>query len=143
MKLNQRMKMNKIIKSMVYLGKNPIEEMLILIKEIIVYFIFNGVSLKHYKTIKLFKKYFEIIFTSEKNNLKVEVDNDSKSLINKLEYFDIFIFLNTFTSNKLKTLFYKYKIEDLKLDIEDKKILLIVLDNILKLNKSEYFSSRF
>lgn len=126
--------------NVVYLGKNPIGEMLILIKEIIVYFVFNGVSFKHYKTIKLFKKYFEIIFTSEKNNLKVEVDNDSKNLINKLEYFDIFIFLNTFISNKLKALFYKYKIEDLKLDIEDKKILLIVLDNILKLNKSEYFA---
>lgn len=126
--------------NVVYLGGNPIGETLILIKDIIEYFIFNGVSLKHYKIIKLLKKYFEIIFTSEKNNLKIEIDNDSKNLINKLEYFDIFIFLSIFTSNKLKAFFYEYKIEDLKLSMEDKKILLIVLDNILKLNKSEYFT---
>lgn len=60
-------------------------------------------------------------------------------MINHLEYFDIFIFLNVFTTNKLRAFFYEYKIEDLKLSMEDKKILLIVLDNILKLNKSEYF----
>lgn len=119
---------------------NPIEKPITTTKEIINYFIFNGIFLKNYKSIKLFKKYFEIIFTAEKNKLKIKVENDSKNLINHLEYFDIFIFLNVFTTNKLRAFFYEYKIEDLKLSMEDKKILLIVLDNILKLNKSEYFA---
>lgn len=124
-------------KNTVYHLRNPIKEPLTLIKEKINYLIFNGIFLKGYEIREFFKLYLEIIFTPNKNNIKIEEGNQIKNLINQLKYFDIFILLNIMIDN-LEIFLEEYEIKNIELKDSNKKILFDVLNNILKLDKTNF-----
>lgn len=124
-------------KNTVYHIGNPIKEPLTLIKEKINYLIFNGIFLKGYEIREFFKLYLEIIFTPNKNNIKIEEGNQIKNLINQLKYFDVFILLNIMIDN-LEIFLEEYEIKNIELKDSNKKILFDVLNNILKLDKTNF-----
>ena len=116
-----------------YLGTPPLDEAIILSRDLFYFCSLNGIFGNSFSPYSEFvKKYIEILLMSYTNK-NVEVKNQmfkNRNLLEKFEYFDFFMMLELSYSD-LKKLFNEYVIKDLKCKKEISDKLIVLLQNIL------------
>lgn len=116
-----------------YLGTPPLDEAIILSRDLFYFCSLNGIFGNSFSPYSEFmKKYIEILLISYTNK-NVEVKNQmfkNRNLIEEFEYFDFFMMLELSYSD-LKKLFNEYEIKDLKCEKEIFDKLIVLLKNIL------------
>ena len=116
-----------------YLGTPPLDEAIILSRDLFYFCSLNGIFGNSFSPYSEFmKKYIEILLMSYTNK-NVEVKNQmfkNRNLLEEFEYFDFFMMLELSYSD-LKKLFNEYEIKDLKCEKEIFNKLIVLLKNIL------------
>ena len=116
-----------------YLGTPPVDEAIILSRDLFYFCSLNGIFGNSFSDYSEFmKKYIEILLMSYTNK-NIEVKNQmfkNRNLIEEFEYFDFFMMLELSYSD-LKKLFNEYEIKDLKCEKEIFDKLIVLLKNIL------------
>lgn len=116
-----------------YLGTPPVDEAIILSRDLFYFCSLNGIFGNSFSDYSEFmKKYIEILLMSYANK-NIEVKNQmfkNRNLIEEFEYFDFFMMLELSYSD-LKKLFNEYEIKDLKCEKEIFDKLIVLLKNIL------------
>ena len=116
-----------------YLGTPPLDEAIILSRDLFYFCSLNGIFGNSFSPYSEFiKKYIEILLMSYRNK-DVEVKNQmfkNRNLLEEFEYFDFFMMLELSCSD-LKKLFNEYVIKDLKCKKEISDKLIVLLQNIL------------
>ena len=116
-----------------YLGTPPLDEAIILSRDLFYFCSLNGIFGNSFSPYSEFmKKYIEILLMSYTNK-NIEVKNQmfkNRNLIEEFEYFDFFMMLELSYSD-LKKLFNEYEIKDLKCEKEIFNKLIVLLKNIL------------
>ena len=116
-----------------YLGTPPLDEAIILSRDLFYFCSLNGIFGNSFSPYSEFmKKYIEILLMSYTNK-NVEVKNQmfkNRNLLEEFEYFDFFMMLELSYSD-LKKLFNEYEIKDLKCEKEILDKLIVLLKNIL------------
>ena len=116
-----------------YLGTPPLDEAIILSRDLFYFCSLNGIFGNSFSPYSEFmKKYIEILLISYTNK-NVEVKNQmfkNRNLLEEFEYFDFFMMLELSYSD-LKKLFNEYEIKDLKCEKEIFDKLIVLLKNIL------------
>ena len=116
-----------------YLGTPPLDEAIILSRDLFYFCSLNGIFGNSFSDYSEFmKKYIEILLMSYTNK-NIEVKNQmfkNRNLIEEFEYFDFFMMLELSYSD-LKKLFNEYEIKDLKCEKEIFDKLIVLLKNIL------------
>ena len=116
-----------------YLGTPPLDEAIILSRDLFYFCSLNGIFGNSFSPYSEFmKKYIEILLMSYTNK-NVEVKNQmfkNRNFLEEFEYFDFFMMLELSYSD-LKKLFNEYEIKDLKCEKEIFDKLIVLLKNIL------------
>ena len=116
-----------------YLGTPPLDEAIILSRDLFYFCSLNGIfGNSFFPYSEFMKKYIEILLMSYTNK-NVEVKNQmfkNRNLLEEFEYFDFFMMLELSYSD-LKKLFNEYVIKDLKCKKEISDKLIVLLQNIL------------
>ena len=116
-----------------YLGTPPLDEAIILSRDLFYFCSLNGIfGNSFFPYSEFMKKYIEILLMSYTNK-NVEVKNQmfkNRNLLEEFEYFDFFMMLELSYSD-LKKLFNEYEIKDLKCEKEIFDKLIVLLKNIL------------
>ena len=116
-----------------YLGTSPLDEAIILSRDLFYFCSLNGIFGNSFSPYSEFmKKYIEILLMSYTNK-NVEVKNQmfkNRNFLEEFEYFDFFMMLELSYSD-LKKLFNEYEIKDLKCEKEIFDKLIVLLKNIL------------
>ena len=116
-----------------YLGTPPLDEAIILSRDLFYFCSLNGIFGNSFSPYSEFmKKYIEILLMSYTNK-NVEVKNQmfkNRNLLEEFEYFDFFMMLELSYSD-LKKLFNEYEIKNLKCEKEIFDKLIVLLKNIL------------
>ena len=116
-----------------YLGTPPLDEAIILSRDLFYFCSLNGIfGNSFFPYSEFMKKYIEILLMSYTNK-NVEVKNQmfkNRNLLEEFEYFDFFMMLELSYSD-LKKLFNEYEIKDLKCEKEIFNKLIVLLKNIL------------
>ena len=116
-----------------YLGTPPLDEAIILSRDLFYFCSLNGIFGNSFSPYSEFmKKYIEILLMSYTNK-NIEVKNQmfkNRNLLEEFEYFDFFMMLELSYSD-LKKLFNEYEIKDLKCEKEIFDKLIVLLKNIL------------
>jgi len=116
-----------------YLGTPPVDEAIILSRDLFYFCSLNGIFGNSFSDYSEFmKKYIEILLMSYTNK-NIEVKNQmfkNRNLIEEFEYFDFFMMLELSYSD-LKKLFNEYEIKDFKCEKEIFDKLIVLLKNIL------------
>ena len=116
-----------------YLGTPPLDEAIILSRDLFYFCSLNGIFGNSFSPYSEFmKKYIEILLMSYTNK-NVEVKNQmfkNRNFLEEFEYFDFFMMLELSYSD-LKKLFNEYEIKDLKCEKEIFNKLIVLLKNIL------------
>ena len=117
-----------------YLGTPPLDEAIILSRDLFYFCSLNGIFGNSFSPYSEFmKKYIEILLMSYTNK-NVEVKNQmfkNRNLLEEFEYFDFFMMLELSYSDLKKLFNDEYKIENLKCREEILDKLLVLLKNIL------------
>ena len=116
-----------------YLGTSPLDEAIILSRDLFYFCSLNGIFGNSFSPYSEFmKKYIEILLMSYTNK-NVEVKNQmfkNRNLLEEFEYFDFFMMLELSYSDLKKLFNDEYKIENLKCREEILDKLLVLLKNI-------------
>lgn len=117
-----------------YLGTPPLDEAIILSRDLFYFCSLNGIFGNSFSPYSEFvKKYIEILLMSYTNK-NVEVKNQmfkNRNLLEEFEYFDFFMMLELSYSDLKKLFNDEYKIENLKCREEILDKLLVLLKNVL------------
>ena len=131
-----------------YLGTPPLDEAIILSRDLFYFCSLNGIFGNSFSPYSEFmKKYIEILLMSYTNK-NVEVKNQmfkNRNLLEEFEYFDFFMMLELSYSDLKKLFNDEYKIENLKCREEILDKLLVLLKNILdwiKENDKEFIEKK-
>ena len=131
-----------------YLGTPPLDEAIILSRDLFYFCSLNGIFGNSFSPYSEFmKKYIEILLMSYTNK-NVEVKNQmfkNRNLLEEFEYFDFFMMLELSYSDLKKLFNDEYKIENLKCREEILDKLLVLLKNILdwiKENDKEFMEKK-
>ena len=116
-----------------YLGTSPLDEAIILSRDLFYFCSLNGIfGNSFFPYSEFMKKYIEILLMSYTNK-NVEVKNQmfkNRNLLEEFEYFDFFMMLELSYSDLKKLFNDEYKIENLKCREEILDKLLVLLKNI-------------
>ena len=130
-----------------YLGTPPLDEAIILSRDLFYFCSLNGIFGNSFSPYSEFmKKYIEILLMSYTNK-NVEVKNQmfkNRNLLEEFEYFDFFMMLEL-SYRDLKKLFNEYTIKDLKCKEEISDRLIVLLENIfdwIKENDKEFMEKK-
>jgi len=131
-----------------YLGTPPLDEAIILSRDLFYFCSLNGIFGNSFSPYSEFmKKYIEILLMSYTNK-NVEVKNQmfkNRNFLEEFEYFDFFMMLELSYSDLKKLFNDEYKIENLKCREEILDKLLVLLKNILdwiKENDKEFMEKK-
>lgn len=131
-----------------YLGTPPLDEAIILSRDLFYFCSLNGIfGNSFFPYSEFMKKYIEILLMSYTNK-NVEVKNQmfkNRNLLEEFEYFDFFMMLELSYSDLKKLFNDEYKIENLKCREEILDKLLVLLKNILdwiKENDKEFIEKK-
>ena len=131
-----------------YLGTPPLDEAIILSRDLFYFCSLNGIFGNSFSPYSEFmKKYIEILLMSYTNK-NVEVKNQmfkNRNFLEEFEYFDFFMMLELSYSDLKKLFNDEYKIENLKCREEILDKLLVLLKNILdwiKENDKEFIEKK-
>ena len=130
-----------------YLGTPPLDEAIILSRDLFYFCSLNGIFGNSFSPYSEFvKKYIEILLMSYTNK-NVEIKNQmfkNRNLLEEFEYFDFFMMLEL-SYRDLKKLFNEYTIKDLKCKEEISDRLIVLLENIfdwIKENDKEFMEKK-
>ena len=130
-----------------YLGTPPLDEAIILSRDLFYFCSLNGIFGNSFSPYSEFmKKYIEILLMSYTNK-NIEIKNQmfkNRNLLEEFEYFDFFMMLEL-SYRDLKKLFNEYTIKDLKCKEEISDRLIVLLENIfdwIKENDKEFMEKK-